>query len=69
MRWPKSVSCSFHRSVKLIFFSFINLSGNKLMFVIASHCPSADYRCESRTGPLSCFASTNFRFVTRNHEK
>ncbi len=30
---------------------------------------STDYRYESRTGPLSCFASTNSWFVTRNHRK
>ncbi len=30
---------------------------------------NTDYRFESRTCPLSCFASTNSSFVTRNHQK
>jgi hypothetical protein len=30
---------------------------------------NADYRYESRTGPLTCFVSTNSRFVARNHQK
>jgi hypothetical protein len=29
----------------------------------------SDYRYESRTGPLSCFVSTNSQFVRRNHQK
>ncbi len=29
---------------------------------------SSDYRYELRTGPLSCFASTNSWFVMRNHQ-
>jgi hypothetical protein len=29
----------------------------------------ADYRYESRTGPLSCLASTSSWFVIRNHQK
>ncbi len=28
-----------------------------------------DYNYESRTGPLSCFASTNLTSVTRSHQK
>jgi hypothetical protein len=30
---------------------------------------NTDYRFESRTGPLSCFTSTNSWFLTRNHQK
>jgi hypothetical protein len=30
---------------------------------------TTDYRCESMTGPLSCFESTNSWFVARNHQK
>jgi hypothetical protein len=37
--------------------------------IIRSECIITDYRYDPRTGPLSCFATTNSWFGTRNRQK